>query len=292
MNLNKSPSPRAFLALLLAANAFGAAPPRRPGARVRWIMGTLCEIDAPGAPDALVGAAFAEIERWDRILSLYKEESEASALNRAAGTGPRKVSPDLYAAVETALRLARETGGAFDPTILPVLRGGPAKLPLVGWSKVRLDPAARTVELPEAGMGLDFGGVGKGWALDRAAAVFKEAGATRVRFNFGGQILAVGAPEGTEGWPASVPGRARPLLVKDASVSASGDTERPGHIRSPFDGLPVRRPGAAVAVLPSAAEADAWSTALFVLGQAPPSFRGRAFFAPAIPAAARKGGRS
>jgi len=239
-------------------------------------MGTLCELDAPGAPDAAVSAAFAEIERWDRILSLYKEESEASALNRAAGTGPVAVSADLYAAVETALRLARETGGAFDPTLRPA-----------GWSKALLDPEARTVALP-AGMGLDFGGVGKGWALDRAASVLKAAGVTRARFNFGGQILALGS------WPVRIPGRAEPLLVTDASVSVSGDSERPGHIVSPFDGLPVRRPGAVAAVLSSAADADAWSTALFVLGKAPPSFRGRSFFennkTSAVPAI--KGGRS
>lgn len=252
-------------------------------------MGTLCEIDAPGALDASVSAAFAEIERWDRILSLYKEESEASALNRAAGTGPVKVSAGLYAAASASLRLARETGGAFDPTILPVLRGGPSKLPLVGWSKVRLDPAARTIELP-AGMGLDFGGIGKGWALDQAATVLKETGVKHALLNFGGQILAIGAPKGAGGWPVTISGRPEPLLVKDASVSASGDTERPGHIISPFDGRAVRRPGAAVAVLASATEADAWSTALWVLGKAPASFRGRSFFDLGIPK--KKGERS
>ncbi|MDD5303647.1 MAG: FAD:protein FMN transferase [Elusimicrobia bacterium] len=283
-NLNKKSRSAVLIALSLAANALGADHPHAQ--RVRWTMGTLCEIDAPGAPDAAVSAAFAEIERWDRILSLYKKESEASALNRAAGTGPAKVSADLYAAVEASLRLARETGGAFDPTILPVLRGGPAQLPLVGWSKVRLDPAARTIELP-AGMGLDFGGIGKGWALDKAAAVLREAGVSRAMINFGGQILAIGGE-----WPVTVPGRAEPLIVKDASVSVSGDTEHPGHIKSPFDGLAVRRPGAAVAVLGSAAEADAWSTALYVLGKTPPSFRGRSFFDPGTPATTHKGGRS
>ncbi|MBI2790187.1 MAG: FAD:protein FMN transferase, partial [Elusimicrobia bacterium] len=223
---------------------------------------------------AAVSAAFAEIERWDRVLSLYKKESDASVLNRAAGTGPAPVSADLYAAVEASLRLARETGGAFDPTIARD-----------GWTMVRLDPKARTIELP-AGMRLDFGGIGKGWALDKAAAVLKEAGVARARFNFGGQILALGE------WTAEVPGRAEPLLLKDASVSVSGDSEHPGHIKNPFDGKAVRRPGSAAAVLPSATDADAWSTALFVLGKTPPSFRGLSFFDPGIPPVAHKGGRS
>jgi thiamine biosynthesis lipoprotein len=275
MNLNNRTSSLALLALSLSAHAFGAAPQERRAERVRWTMGTLCEIDAPGAPDAAVSAAFAEIERWDRILSLYKKESEASALNRAAGTGPVKVSADLYAAVAESLRMARETGGAFDPTIARE-----------GWTTVRLDPKALTVELP-AGKSLDFGGIGKGWALDKAAAVLRGAGVARAMFNFGGQVLAVGG-----GWPVKVPGRAEPLVLEDASVSVSGDSEHPGHIKNPFDGQAVRRPGSAAAVLPSASEADAWSTALFVLGKTPPSFRGLSFFDPGIPDTTHKGGRS
>ncbi|MDP3542580.1 MAG: FAD:protein FMN transferase [Elusimicrobiota bacterium] len=276
MNLNINTPLLALLAFPLAANALGAAPSQeRRSERVRWVMGTLCELDAPGAPEAAVSAAFAELERWDRILSTYKKESDASALNRAAGAGPVKVSADLYAAVEEALRLARETGGAFDPTRSPA-----------GWAKVRLDAAARTIELP-AGMSLDFGGIGKGRALDFAAAVLRKAGVTRARFNFGGQVLALGE------WPVMIPGRAEPLLLNDASVAVSGDAERPGHIISPFDGAPVRRPGAVAAVLPGAAEADAWSTALFVLGKAPPSFRGRSFFEEDNKTAVTaKGGRS
>lgn len=273
---------------MLAASAAGAGSARAN--RVHWTMGTVCEINAPGAPDAAVSAAFAELERWDRILSLYKEESEASSLNRAAGTGPVRVSSDLYAAVSASLRLAQETGGAFDPTMLPVLRGGPAQLPLVGWRKVRLDPKARTIELP-AGMGLDFGGIGKGWALDKAAGLLKEAGSQRALFNFGGQILAIGAPEGAAGWEVRVPGVSKLLLIKDASVAVSADAERPGHIKSPFDGRAVRRSGSVTAVMPSAAEADAWSTALFILGKTPPAYRGRAYFDSVIPAMTHEGGR-
>lgn len=277
MNLNINTTLIALLALPLAADAFGAAPSQeRRSVRVRWVMGTLCELDAPGAPDAAVSAAFAELERWDRILSLYKKESDASALNRAAGTGPVAVSADLYAAVEQSLLLARETGGAFDPTMSPG-----------GWAKVRLDPAARTIDLP-AGLRVDFGGVGKGRALDFAAEVLKAAGVTRARFNFGGQVLVLGE------WTVMIPGRAEPLLLTDASVAVSGDSERPGHIVSPFDGAPVRSDGAVAAVLAGAAEADAWSTALYVLGKAPPSFRGRSFFEKDKTSAvtASKGGRS
>jgi thiamine biosynthesis lipoprotein len=287
-NLNKKSA-----ALLLLAAALGAAPALAAGSgvsRMRWVMGTFCSIEARGdGAGPAVAAAFDEIDRWDRVLSLYKKESELNALNASAGKGPFRASPGLYAATEAALRLARETGGAFDPTILPALRRGPAALPLVGWSKVRLDPAALTIELPEPGMGLDFGGIGKGWALDRAAEVLRARGVAGAFVNFGGQILALGAPDGGGAWSVVLPGRPEPLSVSDASVSTSGDEQRPGHIASPFDGLPVRRPVSATVVLPRATDADAWSTALYVLGKAPPSFPGRSFFTPVPAASAYKG---
>lgn len=278
VNLNKK-----LIVLLLAAPALAARDARAAetrASRMRWVMGTFCEIEAWGpAPGAAVAAAFDEIDRWDRVLSLYKKESELNALNASAGSGPFRASADLYAATEAALRMAEKTGGAYDPTVLPVIRRGPAALPLVGWKKVRLDAAARTIELPQKGMALDFGGIGKGWALDLAARIMTERGADRVFMNFGGQILALGKPEGSDAWSVVVPGLDSPLSVRDASVSTSGDEQRPGHIVSPFDGRPVRRELNATAVLPSATEADAWSTALYVLGRTPPSFPGRSFFA-------------
>jgi thiamine biosynthesis lipoprotein len=285
-NLNKK-APR----LLAAALALRAAP--RAGAaggsssRMRELMGTFCQIEAWGSrPDDAVTAAFDEIDRWDRVLSLYKKESELNALN-ASGGRPFRASPALFAATKAALSLAQATGGAFDPTVLPVIRSGPAALPLVGWEKVRLDSAASTIEFTAPGMALDFGGVGKGWALDRAAEVLAAHGVARAFINFGGQILAIGKPEGGYAWSVVVPGLAAPLRVRDESVSTSGDEQRPGHIVSPFDGRPVRRRLNATAVLGSATEADAWSTALYVLGAAPPGFPGRAYFTDATSASVK-----
>ena len=282
LSLNKTLPLAALLLAGRAAAASGAAEPRVE--RVRWLMGTFCSIEAWGPdPAAAVDSAFDEIDRWDRILSLYKPESELNDLNASAGRGPFHASADLYAAVEAALRMAERTGGAFDPTVLPVIRSGPAALPLVGWKKVRLDPAARAIELTGKGMALDFGGIGKGWALDRAAGVLAARGTTRAFLNFGGQILAIGKPEDADAWTVVLPGSKEPLHVRDESVSTSGDEQRPGHIVSPFDGRPVRRAVNATAVLASATEADAWSTALYVLGKTPPSFPGRSYFEASSP---------
>ena len=241
-------------------------------------MGTLCSIEAPGSPFEAVTAAFEEIERWDRILSAHDEASELRALNREAGRGPVRVSADLFVATACALRFSELSEGLFDPTLRPVLRRGSEALPLTGWRKVALDARARTIELPARGMELDFGGFGKGWALDRAAQALNSRWAGAALFNFGGQILAVGAPAGAEGWLVRVPGAPEPLLLRDESVAVSSDSERPGHIRSPLDGSVARRPGSAAAVCPTAAEADAWSTPLYLLGHEPASFRGRSFF--------------
>lgn len=279
MSLNKKVAVLGLAAV--AALAAHAPSQERRVDRARYVMGTLCEIEAEGPAEA-VTAAFEELERWDRILSTYKPESELSALNAAAGTGPVRVSPELFAVTELALRRARETGGAFDPTVLPLLRRGPAALPAVGWRRVRLDAAARTVSLPPGG-GLDFGGIGKGWALDRAGEALRERGVSAARLNFGGQVLALGAPAGAAGWEARLPD-GRTLLIKDASVAVSGNTERPGHIVSPFTGRRLHRDFAVAVLAPRAAEADGWSTALYVLGKNPPSFRGRSFFIPGTPA--------
>ncbi len=246
-----------------------------PVTRAQWLMGTVCEIQAWG-PRALEGssAAFAEIARLERVLSLYREESELSALNREAFRVPFRCSPELWEALSAALSAARESGGAFDPTILP-LRKGPSALGLVGHRKLALDSSRRSVRFTLPGMGIDPGGIGKGLALDHAAAALRRAGVRAALINFGGQIYALGSPPGAPGWRVRAPGLAQELLVKDASVSTSGDSERPGHILSPFTGLPLRRHRSVTVVAPTGAQADAWSTALFVLHpRLPRSFHG------------------
>lgn len=284
MSLNKRIAVLVLAGAALAARPARASSQERRVDRVRWVMGTLLEIEAEGPEDA-VTAAFEEVERWDRILSLYKTDSELSALNARAGTGPVPVSAELFAVTELAVRRAEETAGAYDPSVLPLLRRGPAGLPAAGWRKVRLDRGARTVSLP-AGGGLDFGGIGKGWALDRAGELLRERGVTAARLNFGGQVLALGAPAGAEGWDVRLPD-GRELRLKDGSVAVSGNAERPGHIVSPFTGLRLHRAFAVAVLAPTAAQADGWSTALYVLGKNPPSFRGRSFFIPGIPAPKR-----
>ncbi|KAF0124267.1 MAG: thiamine biosynthesis lipoprotein [Elusimicrobia bacterium] len=241
-----------LLALCLCAGSAAAA--GTGVTRARYVMGTVCEITArgPGAGPG-IEAAFGELERWDRLLSLYKEDSEASRMNREAARAPFAASDGLWEAVSAALEMARRAEGLFDPTLQPR-----------GYTQVRLDPVRRTVRFMKAGLRLDFGGIGKGLALDHAVRRLKAHGVSEALLNFGGQVSALGA------W--TVESAAGPLSIRDASVSTSGDGERPGHILSPLTGLPVRGPDVTV-IAPTGAEADAWSTALYVAGgRLPPAF--------------------
>ncbi|HEY3176866.1 MAG TPA: FAD:protein FMN transferase [Candidatus Polarisedimenticolia bacterium] len=262
--------------------------------RARYLMGTVCEAVAYGDGAAgAIEAAFDEIARLEQVLSDYKADSDLSRLNRAAGRGAVPCPPDLYDFITAAVGFSRETRGAFDITVGPIidawdLRGRgrvPSQAELrgalrrVGWSRIGLDDAARSVRLPE-GTVLDPGGLGKGFALDAAARVLRSRGVTAALLDFGGQILAIGAPPGEEAWEVSVAHPLRrdeialALRLRDASISTSGNSEkgfevagrRLGHVVDPHSGLTVAADASATVIAPTGAEADACSTALLVMG--------------------------
>lgn len=252
-----------FFGLLLILGINSEAAP----ARSRWLMGTLLEATVDGDPDgAALAAAYAEVSRLEGLLSTYIPESEVSRLNAAAGGPAVPVSAELWELLEASSRAWAASGGLFDPTYAssPAARG---------FGRVRLDAGGRRVVLP-AGARLDFGGIGKGYALDRAAAVLRERGVRRALLNFGGQTLALGR------WEVETP--AGRYALEDASAAASADAQRPGHIVDPASGAAVRTPATAVVIHPSAAEADAWSTAVYLGGLAalPPRFSGCALTVP------------
>ena len=254
-SLNKT----APLLLLLAL-------PARALTRVQYVMGTACEITAEGPAAAQgISAAFAEIARWDQVLSLYKKESEASRMNREAAAGPFSCSESLWEAVAASQDYSSKSGGAFDASL--------------GSGKVRLEPKKRTVSFLNEGMSLDFGGIGKGLALDHAALALRQAGVRSAFINFGGQVYALGDAPGRSGWPVRLED-GRELSLRDASASTSGNAEQPGHIVSPFSRRKILSGSSVTVVAPSAAEADAWSTALFVRG-APDSYAGCSLAGPA-----------
>lgn len=290
------------LALLLAA-FLSVAPSLAWGEstvtveRERVLMGTRCTIVLQGGDaDALneaATAAFAAIARCEDEASNWRDDSEIARVNAAAGTAT-PVSPGLFAMLETARRWTLRTGGAFDATVEPLTRAydlrGTGRFPdaasleiahgLVAGGTVEFDAAARTVRLPRAGMAFDLGGIAKGEALDRAVGTLRARGVTRALLNFGGQVSAIGAPVGAEAWSVTLADprdRARGVTtipLRDQSVATTAASERAltvdgrmlNHVLDPRTGAPAANWGAAAAIAERGVDADAASTALYVMG--------------------------
>ena len=277
----------------IANHAIGAATGLHA---LRYVMGTWCDLVVlNSSPNAeAVEASFQEIARLERVMSNWDAASEVSALNARAGNGPQPVSTDLAAVVREATDLCSLTAGAFDATVGSAVhawgfdtesprkptseRARQAASP-VGCDRIRVQTEPPAIAL-ERGTRIDLGGIGKGYAVDRALAVLRAHGVTRAKLDFGSSSLGfVGQIDG--GWPVVVAdprNRDRPLVsfrVSEGSVSTSGQREhsfirngqRYGHIFDPRTGLPVQSRLLLVTVIaPDAGLADGLSTALFVMG--------------------------
>lgn len=272
---------RPFAPFALFALLAPAAPAADPAREVRLVMGATAEVRVLGAADPApaLDAAFAALQRVDDRMSLWKP-SELTTLNQA---GRARVSTDLASVLLHALDVAYASGGAFDPTVEPLVRaaghlgGHPRRLggcerarllARVGTVHVHLDPATRAVRL-DPGTRLDFGGIAKGYAVDQALDALRAAGAA------GGVVDLGGSSLGVFGMPMTVLVRDPddPALppwatfeLQDGSLASSGGDQRPGHILDPRTGLPARKVLAATVVARTAMEADALSTAVYVLG--------------------------
>ncbi len=257
--------------------------------------------EADGTPDgldAVVREAFAAVDDLERRISHWVDDSQTAYVNRHAAEGPVRVSPDLFDLIAYTKEVCRETGGAFDATVGPLLEawGFDTKtyrvpddtalaeaVACVGMDKVELNADERTVRFAMPGMRLDFGGIGKGLALDRAAEVLRQYGVDNGLLHSGtSTILAMGTGPNGAGWTVGIrdPYNRDAVLdeavLKDESLSTSGSYERfftiegrtYGHIFDPRTGRPVEGMLSATAIAPTARESDALSTAFFVLGDA------------------------
>lgn len=265
-------------------------------ARGRLLMGTLCTAIAEGADSGHVSRtlerAFGEIERLDQVLSSWRDDSELAAVNAGPAQTRLPVSPDFCDALSRALALAAETDGAFDPTIEPLIRAwdlrGDGRVPdairlndarsRVGWRRVLLERGGCTVWFQRDSMSLDFGGIGKGLALDRVEGILRGAGIERALVNFGGEVLVMSDAQPWIVRVAHPAERGRPvvdLAARTCAVSTSGQSERGvlvggtwyGHVLDPASGFPVPTGGSVTVVTRSATRADALSTALLVRGR-------------------------
>ncbi len=263
--------------------------------RTRTRMGTLVTLTVihpeAGAGNEMIDAAFAEIERLEGVLSRHRPTSALGILN---ARGVLADAPtELVTVLTEALRLAEATGGAFDPTVLPVLdlyrasyasagKRPPdpvvdAALRLVGHEQVRLE--GRRISLETQGMGVTLDGIAKGFIVDQCVTLLKELGAGRVLVDAGGDIGSAVSPTADEPWTVAVQDPHRGdrhvgiLRLDGDAVATSADYQHSftldrtvHHILDPRTG---RSPGETSSVsvsAPTAIEADGLSTAIMVLG--------------------------
>ena len=269
-------------------------------------MATRFEIVLHGENPASLRAAgeeaLREIEQLEAQLSLFRAGSEISLLNARAANAPVRVTPGLFGLLQHAQKLSEESGGAFDITVAPLVRcwgfmGGDGRVPRpeevaeartrVGMGLVQLNPADYTVRFAREGVMLDLGAIGKGYAVERAAEVLREAGVASALVHGGtSTVQALGTPPGEEFWkiaietPSPVPDAPPTLLatvpLKEEAMSVSGVQEHSfqaggrtfGHVIDPRTGEPALGTVLAAVVLPSATETDALSTALLTVGTA------------------------
>lgn len=238
--------------------------------------------------DRAAAAAYAEFGALDARMSDYRPESELSRLSAASGTGSREISAPLAEVLSASVRFARETGGAFDVTLGPVVRlwrqaRRDRRLPEAGALRAAraltgpdlLSVDGRTATLRRKGMRLDLGGIAKGYACDRALEVLRREGTPRAFVDAGGGMALGDPPPDRPFWRIRILNR-RDLVLKLArcGIATSGDTEqfveiggvRYSHIVDPATGSGLTSRAMATVVAPDGLTADALATSLCVMG--------------------------
>ena len=233
-------------------------------------------------------AALDEIGRWDQLLNRFAPDSLLSHINRAAASRPVRLDREMFALFRTALEIWRASGGVFDITVAPVMaRNGFADSSVsarggrVGSDAVILDEHDWTIRFDASGTSLDLGGIAKGHALDCAAAILRDSGVTSALLHGGtSSVIAIGTPPDDSGWRVAIgPGVDAPVvMLGDEALSVSNTASQTSttghhHIVDPLLQIAAPDRGAMAVIGPSAAVAEAWSTALVVLGgRLPPAF--------------------
>ncbi len=266
---------------------------------VRKKMGSRFEITAVHADLAVatraIERAYSEIDRIEAMISSWRPTSATSEVNRQAGRRPVAVPQELFNLVRRSLKLSELTGGAFDVTFAGVGRlwdfeaeeprlpdAGEIERALahVGYRKILLDAAERTIFLDDPEARIGFGAIGKGYAANRAVFVLKENGIRSGVVSAGGDLMAFGRQENGSLWDIGI---AHPLHrdhlfarlpLSEQAVVTSGDYEsfvtidgqRYAHILDPRTGFPVAHLRSVTIVCPDAELADGLATAVFVLG--------------------------
>jgi FAD:protein FMN transferase len=284
------------LLAVVAVQAWASATGDQLVYRKKYAMGTVFEIVAYGpSPERTARAieqAFTEIIRLDHVMSDYIPSSDLSRINRTAHYRAEPVPADLYKVIQQSLLYSRLSAGEFDITVGPLahiwkaeIRDGTVPTEAedeklrrcVGWRKISLAPPDR-VEFRSPCMAIDLGAIGKGYAVDRAAAVLRSDGIECAVISAGTSTLyAMGSPPGASGWTVHLrdpSGKLSPEVhLSGNSVSTSEQPLNPepgkapfGDIIDPAQGVPVKTSYSVSVVAGSATASDALSTTLLLMG--------------------------
>ena len=236
-------------------------------------------------------AAFGRMADIEAALSDWQVDSEVARLREQPAGEAVPISPDLDATLAQALEVSRASQGVFDVSCGALTRlwreaRDQGRVPAAaaieearrscGWEGLQRghDEHGPVLLIEHAGVELDFGGIGKGYAADAALEVLDARGIHQALVDFGGDIAVGDAPPGTRGWRISAPGRESPLVLANHGVATSGATEqfiqvgdrRLSHLLDPRTGEAVVDHGQFTVIAPTAARADAWASVAAVVG--------------------------
>lgn len=281
------------------ASASAGTPTKRPVAFRTQTMGTWATLTLVTADSSAVAdlayRSLLELHRVDSLMSNWTQTSEVARINRDAGRSDVVVHPEVATVLELAERVTRESDGAMDLTVEPLVRlwgflGGPRRVPTqaeitnalrsVGPDKVRFDSARKAIRFTDPNTKIDLGGIAKGYGVDRVAEGLRRAGVTDALVDLSGNMAALGDAAGKSGWTVGIrdPSNRFPYLgtiqLHNEAISTSGsyeqfvdaDGKRYGHIIDPRTGWPAQGLVSVTVVSPTATLCDAWDTGLFVLG--------------------------
>jgi thiamine biosynthesis lipoprotein len=289
------------------ASAEPAAPNHTVGERitiVRPAMGTRVTLAAyttkalgPAEVRKALEAAHAEIKRIERVMTTWRDDSEVSRVNAAAGKGAVKVSDETFAVVAKSQWISKLSDGVFDITFASMGKlwrfdqDWVAKVPTaaavakarerIDYRRIAMDPKAHTIALARSDTRINLGGIAKGYAIDRASAVLRKAGLPAFFAQAGGDLYVEGKKPDGKPWtvgvrdPRGADGAFFALLpVTDHAFSTAGDYERAfikngkryHHIIDPRTGYPATASRSVTVWAKDALTADAIDDAVFILG--------------------------
>ncbi len=277
----------------------GKSPPLPLTERAAFVMGSIVTFNAYCEDERLCNMAIDDVIREmkdiDRLMSVFDVNSEVSRINREGARGELRVDPRIVDILIHSRKFFDLTSGSFDITIEPLMelygfRDGTHPYPSdrriahalesVGMKNVLIDPAKMLVSFGHEGTEIDLGGIAVGYSIDRGVGILKSYGIEAAIINHSGDIYAIGAPPGEETWevgitdPWDTSALITSVVIKNQALSTSGNYENfvnvrgktVGHLLDPSTGRTAQDLASGTVIAPTAVEADALSTGLFVAG--------------------------